>query len=224
MSSMESALVFAPLAVLTGAVAPFVGKLSDKAHPRTFTTIGFVLFALTVVGFSTLMTPDSPLWMFSAVAALTGVANGMAWGPLGAIATRNLPVRQAGAGSGIYNTNRQLGAVLGSAAIGALLENRIQAHLPGVGGGGGRPEGSPSAIPDIIREPYSTAMSQTDLLPVVFLLLGAVACAFFVRFPPRATRTRPRAPPAEGRPGALIPLCGGNSPTPYGTSAYEALK
>ncbi|WP_031075979.1 MFS transporter [Streptomyces sp. NRRL S-118] len=190
LSSMESALIFAPLAILTGVFSPIVGKLSDKAHPRTFTTIGFVLFAVTIVAYSQLMEPGSQLWMFSATAALTGIANGMAWGPLGAIATRNLPVHQAGAGSGIYNTNRQMGAVLGSAAVGALFVNRIEEHLPNIGGTGGQFEGSPSAIPAVVHEPYSTALSETGLLPVAFLLLGAIACALFLRFPPQTQETQ----------------------------------
>ncbi|MGV4987464.1 DHA2 family efflux MFS transporter permease subunit [Streptomyces sp. NPDC001709] len=182
LSSLKAALVFAPLAIVTGIVAPIVGKLSDKAHPRTFTTIGFVLFGLTVVGYSVLMTPDSKLWMFSATTAVTGVANGMIWGPLGAIATRNLPVQHSGAGSGIYNTSRQLGSVLGSAAIGALFVDRISAHLPGIGGG--HFEGSTTKIPTMFLDPYSKALSETGLLPVAFLLLGAVACVMFLRFAP----------------------------------------
>ncbi|WP_151483656.1 DHA2 family efflux MFS transporter permease subunit [Streptomyces albicerus] len=186
LSSMESALIFAPLAILTGVFSPVIGKMSDKAHPRTFTTIGFVLFAVTIVAYSVLMVdPDSPLWMFSATAALTGIANGMAWGPLGAIATRNLPMHQAGAGSGIYNTNRQMGAVLGSAAVGALFANRIEAHLPRIVGGGAQFEGSASAVPSAVHEPYSEALSETGLLPVAFLVLGAVACSLFLRFPPQ---------------------------------------
>ncbi|MFD0430703.1 hypothetical protein ACFQ60_35320 [Streptomyces zhihengii] len=108
-------------------------------------------------------------------------------GPLGAIATRNLPVHQAGAGSGIYNTNRQMGAVLGSAVVGALFVDRIAAHLPGIGGGGDHFEGSVVDIPAAVHEPYSKALSETGLLPVAFLLLGAVACALFIRFPERET-------------------------------------
>ncbi|MFF7977231.1 DHA2 family efflux MFS transporter permease subunit [Streptomyces sp. NPDC007905] len=189
LSCTESALLFAPLAILTGVCAPFIGKLSDKTHPRTFTTIGFVLFAVTIVGYSVLMKPDSQLWMFSVTAAITGVANAMVWGPLGAIATRNLPVHQSGAGSGVYNTNRQMGAVLGSAAVGALFTDRIQAHLPRIGGSGGQFEGSATAIPSAFHEPYSKALSETGLLPAAFLLLGAVVCAMFLRFPPQEPQT-----------------------------------
>ncbi|AZM55229.1 MFS transporter [Streptomyces sp. WAC 01529] len=186
LSSTESALIFAPLAVMTAICSPVVGKMSDKAHPRTFTTIGFVLFALTIVSYSMLTDPDSSLWLFSATAAVTGVANGMVWGPLGVIATRNLPVHQSGAGSGIYNTNRQMGAVLGSAAVGALFANRLEAHLPAVGGGGGgHVEGGVTEIPGALHEQYSSALSETTLLPAVFLVLGALTCLMFLRFPPR---------------------------------------
>src|SRR5699024_11518837 len=43
-------------------------------------------------------------------------------------ATRNLPLHHAGAGSGVYNTVRQVGAVLGSAAISAAMESRLAAN------------------------------------------------------------------------------------------------
>ena len=38
---------------------------------------------------------------------------------------------QAGAGAGIYNTTRTVGSVLGSAAIAAFMQSRLEANLPG---------------------------------------------------------------------------------------------
>jgi MFS family permease len=205
LSSMESALLFSPLAILTGVFAPIVGKLSDKAHPRIFTALGFVLFAFTIVGYSLLMQPDSQLWMFAAVAAVSGIANAMTWGPLGAIATRNLPLHQSGAGSGIYNTNRQMGSVLGAAAVGALFVDRLTSHLPQVSGGGeGQSEVSITEVPEFIKEPYSTALAETGLLPVAFLLLGAVACAMFIRFPtPKPAEEKTEEAPTGQQAGAV---------------------
>jgi hypothetical protein len=52
-------------------------------------------------------------------------------GPLATTATRNLEPRQAGAGAGIYNTTRTIGSVLGSAAIAAFMQGRLEANLPG---------------------------------------------------------------------------------------------
>ena len=58
------------------------------------------------------------------------------WGPLATTATRNLPPRQAGAGAGIYNTTRTIGSVIGSAAIAALMQARLEANLPAPAGRG----------------------------------------------------------------------------------------
>ncbi|MBB5801450.1 EmrB/QacA subfamily drug resistance transporter [Saccharothrix ecbatanensis] len=205
LSSMESALLFSPLAILTGVFAPIVGKLSDKAHPRTFTALGFVLFAVSIVGYNRLMEPDSQLWMFAAVAGVSGIANAMTWGPLGAIATRNLPLHQSGAGSGIYNTNRQMGSVLGAAAVGALFVDRLASNLPQMSGGGeGQSEVSITEVPEFIKEPYSMALAETGLLPGAFLLLGAVACAMFIRFPtPKASDEKTDEVPTGQQAGAV---------------------
>lgn len=133
MSPTESALVFAPMAIVTGFSAPLVGKFADKLHPRIVPTIGFGLFALSVFCFAALMEPDSSLIWFLLAAALAGFANACIWAPLAATATHNLPVQQAGAGAGVYNTTRQVGSVLGSAAISALVAARMTAN--GLGGG-----------------------------------------------------------------------------------------
>ena len=91
------------------------------------------------------------------------------------VATRNLPRNLAGAGSGVYNTTRQVGSVLGSAAIAAVMSARLSAELgPGADaqgqGGGGLP---PQAV-----EGFSAAMSQSMFLPAALLLPGVVAVAF----------------------------------------------
>ena len=86
------------------------------------------------------MQPDTPILLFLLPSAVLGFANAGIWAPLSTTATRNLPPRQAGAGSGVYNTTRQIGAVLGSAAIAVLIQSRLAAELPG-GGPGGRPAG-----------------------------------------------------------------------------------
>ena len=83
------------------------------------------------------MHPDTPIWLFLLPSAVLGFANAGIWAPLSSTVTRNLPPRQAGAGSGVYNTTRQIGAVLGSAAIAVLIQARLAAELPAAPGGSG---------------------------------------------------------------------------------------
>lgn len=179
MSPTVSALVFAPMAIVTGVTAPFVGKFSDRLPPRLVPTIGFTLFAGSVFAFAVLMTPDSPIILFLIAAGIAGFANACIWAPLASTATHNLPVAQAGAGAGVYNTTRQVGSVLGSAAISALISARLTAN--GLGGGGPVGEGSATGpLPPQIVDEFSTSLAQSMLLPAAILLIGVIASALFV--------------------------------------------
>jgi hypothetical protein len=104
------------------------------------------------------------------------------WGPISSTATRNLPMNAAGAGSGVYNTTRQVGAVLGSAAIATLLASRLAANLPATAGSGGMSEGGAfGPLPESMKEGFTAAMSETLYLPAIILVVGAVVAFFFVK-------------------------------------------
>ncbi|QNG18107.1 DHA2 family efflux MFS transporter permease subunit [Rhodococcus triatomae] len=178
LSPTGAALLMVPMAVITGVCAPFVGKLVDRTHPRYIAGSGFLLFAVSLGWLALVMTPDSATWELLIPIGLIGLANSCIWSPLAATATHNLPPQQAGAGSGVYNTTRQVGAVLGSAAIGALITARLAAQ--GLGGGASEHEGVQD-LPDVVREPFSTAMSQSVWLPAAVLLVGFLASVAFAR-------------------------------------------
>src|SRR5512142_1776569 len=116
------------------------------------------------------MKPQQAIWQLVLPLTLLGVGNGFMWSPLSTTATRNLPLHQAGAGSGVYNTTRQVGAVLGSAAIGVLMQNRLAAHLPHSAGATGA--GTRGALPAALHPGFSDAMAQSILLPAAVIVLG----------------------------------------------------
>jgi hypothetical protein len=125
------------------------------------------------------LAPGTPVWRLVLPFILLGVGNAFIWSPLAATATRNLPTEQAGAGSGVYNATRQLGAVLGSAGMAAFMTSRISAEIPG---GAGTPvkEDVTLQLPEFVREPFSAAMSQSMLLPAFIALFGIIAAMFLV--------------------------------------------
>lgn len=177
-SPTQAALLFIPMAVMSFILARPVGKLVGKVDPRFLAMIGFAVSALALGGYYLLLHVDMPIAWFIIPAAFTGVGNSFIWSPLSMSATYNLSSDRAGAGSGVYNTTRQIGSVLGSAAIAAVMAARLGAEL-GVSDdqvsqlqGGG-------ALPAAIAEPFSVAMGQSMLLPAGCLLLGFVVTLFF---------------------------------------------
>jgi EmrB/QacA subfamily drug resistance transporter len=186
LSETRSALLTAPMAIASGGLAPFVGMLVDRMHPRPIIGFGFSLVAVGLTWLSVEMTPTTPIWRI--VLPLIAMGAGMAfiWSPLAATATRNLPPHLAGAGSGVYNSTRQVGSVLGSAGMAAFMTSRINAEVPLLEGGPSGGDGSSAQLPDFLREPFATAMSQSLLLPAFVALFGVIAALFLLGYgPPR---------------------------------------
>jgi EmrB/QacA subfamily drug resistance transporter len=185
MTPTQSALMLAPTAVISGGLAPLAGRYIQTHNPRGVAVAGLLACAVSLGWYVVLLHPDTSVWLLLLPAALLGVANAGMWGPLAVTATRNLPPRYAGAGSGVYNTNRQVGAVLGSAAIAALMEARIAANLPQAAGGMNAGEARlAGGLPEALQQGFSTAMGQALLLPAAAILVGVAAAALFA--PPHA--------------------------------------
>jgi MFS family permease len=169
------------MAVISGGLAPVAGRMSDRVHPRGITAVGIGLTSASLLWLALVMHPATATWLLLLPMALMGVGNAFMWGPLGATATRNLPLSSAGAGSGVYNTTRQVGAVLGSAAIAAVIQARLSADLPGIPGDLGGLQSSGVAMPAQVADGFASAMSESMLLPAAVLVIGVVAVLFFER-------------------------------------------
>jgi hypothetical protein len=90
---------------------------------------GILVFA---IGFGTITFvagPDSTWINFLIPAIVAGAGMGMTFAPMTTVAMRNISPRMAGAASGVLNTTRQVGAAIGSAVVGALLQNRLAITL-----------------------------------------------------------------------------------------------
>ena len=190
LSPTRSALLLVPMAIMTILLARPVGNLTDRVHPRLITGFGFAATIVSLVWLSREMTPDVSIAALIGPMVLLGIGNAFIWAPNSATATRNLPIQQAGAGAGVYNANRQVGAVLGSAAIAVLIDARLAAEgLPafeGTSSTGGK-------LPAAFADGFSQAMATSMLLPAAVLVLGLVASLLF---------ERPRHEGYAGAPGA----------------------
>ncbi|MGX9787252.1 MFS transporter [Mycobacterium sp. MMS18-G62] len=182
LSPTRSALLIAPMAIATGVLAPFVGKIVDRSHPRPVVGFGFSVLAIALLWLSLETTPATPIWRLILPITAMGIGMAFIWSPLAATATRNLPPHLAGAGSGVYNTTRQVGSVLGSASMAAFMTSRISAEMPPMPSAAPQGEGSVARLPAWLHEPFAAAMSQSMLLPAFFALFGVVAAMFLLGF------------------------------------------
>jgi EmrB/QacA subfamily drug resistance transporter len=124
-SALTAGLTLAPMSLTSMIVAPFAGRLADRIGGKYILMAGILLFA---VGFATLTFvagPDSTWINFLAPAIIAGAGMGMTFAPMTTVAMRNISPRMAGAASGVLNTTRQVGAAVGSAVVGALLQNNL---------------------------------------------------------------------------------------------------
>ncbi|TRY20023.1 DHA2 family efflux MFS transporter permease subunit [Tessaracoccus rhinocerotis] len=176
LSPIRAAAMLVPMAVISGVLAPFMGKL---AHGRLGRGIAVVSLACLGVGlgwFALWVQAQVPVLLLLVPSALLGLANGGMWGALSMAATRDLPMDGAGAGAGVYNTLRQVGAVIGSAGIAATMEGRLVAN--------GLPtsiQGAGAAVPAEVAGPFSNAMGQSLLLPAAVSFVGVAAALFLTR-------------------------------------------
>lgn len=177
----EAALLLIPMAVFSGVLAPFAGKLLDRVDPRIILIPGLLCVVGALVWFSSLIDIDIEIWMFLLPSALMGIGNAGMWGPLATTATRKLPPRQAGAGAGIYNTTRTIGSVIGSASIAAFMQSRLEANLPGLAEApAGVATGGKLSPP--VAEGFAAAMSQAILLPAGVMIVALIAALFLGRY------------------------------------------
>ncbi|TWF79128.1 EmrB/QacA subfamily drug resistance transporter [Pseudonocardia hierapolitana] len=193
LSPTGSALLLAPMAVISGVLAPVVGRLTDRHHPRHIAGIGMACFPVALFWLAAVLVPGAPIWQLLLPLVLIGTASAFVWAPIGSTATRNLPMAHAGAGAGVYNTTRQVGAVLGSAGIAAMMEARLSALLPGMPG---YAEAAVTQLPAAQHGAFAAAMAQSLLLPAGVLLAGLVAVLCFAR--PAHLRRDPARAAAAG--------------------------
>jgi EmrB/QacA subfamily drug resistance transporter len=182
LSPIRSALLIAPMAVANGVFAPVVGRIADKYHPRPVVGFGFSVLAIALTWLALEMAPGTPIWRLVLPFFAIGVGTAFVWSPLTATATRHLAPHLAGASSAVFNSIRQLGAVLGSAAMAAFMTSRISAEVPPFVDLSGD-DGLTLQLPEFLRTPFSAAMSQSVLLPAFIALFGIAAALFLVGYP-----------------------------------------
>ena len=128
-SALVAGLTLAPMSLTSMLTAPFAGRLSDRIGGKYILMAGISLFTIGIGLIAYIAGPDSTWINFLVPAIIAGAGIGMTFAPMTTVAMRNIEPRVAGAASAVLNTIRQLGAAIGSAVIGAILQNQLATTL-----------------------------------------------------------------------------------------------
>jgi len=206
-SALKAGLTMAPGSVVSMFVAPAAGRLTDRIGGKYILMLGLLLFGGGMGSIALIAQPTSAWYDFLLPQAIAGVGIGCTFAPMITVAMRNVNPVVAGAASGVFNTTRQFGTVIGTAGVGALLQNRLvagftsQARLRTAGmppqardrllagfraaakgrlgvGSGHRTTGLAG---EIFTHGFVSAMRPTILVPILFIAAGALTCVFIKR-------------------------------------------
>ncbi len=207
-SPMTTGLLLLPLPLALMIVSPLAGRLADHIPMRWVMAAGMLMVA-TAFFFMRQFDLDTGTWAIVLPLAAAGIGMGLVMAPLGAVVMGSAPIAKSGAASGVLTTMRQVGAIMGISALGAVLQFRLVAnlrdffmHVPFMpqsakdamleavsrgGMSGVVLDDTPSFLQDLIaqvmREEFVGALSAAMTMAMIVAIVGAAA-ALFINYRP----------------------------------------
>ncbi|WP_083933654.1 DHA2 family efflux MFS transporter permease subunit [Sciscionella marina] len=226
LTPLQAGLMLAPSALMSGIIAPFIGKRTDGPAAKYIGAFGFAAMAAGYAIVALIAAPQSSPWALIPGIVVLGVGLGCVFTPLTNLSISTVPPHQIGSGSGVFNAFRQVGTVLGTASVGVLLQARLVASMHSTatqaagalpageragfiagmdkaaqagadaGAGGGGPAGGIGG--QVFGTAFTEAATSSLWLPIGALALGAVLCLFFgARQPVSPAAAPPRVEHAD---------------------------
>jgi EmrB/QacA subfamily drug resistance transporter len=178
-SALRTGLTFLATAGTTVLWAGVSQALVTKVGPRPVATVGLVVLALTILGYTRLPVNGSywpdllPLYLTFAL----GMA--FAYIPITVAAFAGVTSQQAGLASGLLNTNQQIGGAIGVAVTATIFTSRTTSLIE---------DGRPAAAA------ATSGFHWGFVALVVFAVLGALAALALPRRGPQQAGELERAP------------------------------
>ena len=158
LTALQAGLTVAPMSLISMVIAPFAGRMADRIGGKYILTSGLLMWSVGMTMIVFAAHPDSHRSAFIPGLIVAGLGLGQTFAPLQTIAMHDVAPRMAGAAAGVINTTRQLGALIGSAAVGALLQAQLATQLRD------QATTNAAALPEAVRarfvEGFSNAASK----------------------------------------------------------------
>jgi DHA2 family multidrug resistance protein len=126
-TAIQAGSVFLPVGILQGIAAPFAGIMNKRISPKVPIIAGTILLAFSFYlnYYFTWLTEHSFIML---TLYIRGVAMGLMFAPLTAVATFDVPRDKMGQASGLINVLRQIGGSFGVAILTTILSSRVILH------------------------------------------------------------------------------------------------
>ncbi|MGB8888518.1 MAG: DHA2 family efflux MFS transporter permease subunit [Candidatus Korobacteraceae bacterium] len=106
---------------------PIIGILTAKIDNRWLIAAGFLMFAISGLGFGQVNLEISQ-WSFLWAIVLSGFGSGSVFVPLSTTAVAGLPNEEIGNASGLYNLFRNVGGSIGISIVNTIVARHEQLH------------------------------------------------------------------------------------------------
>lgn len=126
----QAGLRLLPMAPVTLVMAINSARVASRIGTKLTVSLGIFMAAAGMFYLSRIVEADTPYWEFLIGMLITSGGMGMAMSPATNSIMGSLPVRKAGVGSAMNDTNRQVGGALGVAILGTVM-NTTYLHTVG---------------------------------------------------------------------------------------------
>jgi EmrB/QacA subfamily drug resistance transporter len=130
-STLQAGVRMIPIAVGIAVAAPLSARLAERFGSKLVVACGLVVVGLGVGTFS-LATTDSTYGLVLIAMLIGGLGMGLSITPATDSVMGAVPKENAGVGSAMNDTTRQVGGALGVAVLGSLLSTSFSSHITDV--------------------------------------------------------------------------------------------
>ncbi len=202
-SALKAGLLYLPATVPIALLSPLSARLAERFGAAPVTAVGMAFLA-AAGGVETGLTASTDYGVIVAVMVVLGIGMGLVGAPISRLAIASAEARFAGVASGVFAMSRQIGAAVGVAVLGAVVQsvgrtraahNLSTAPLPADAQAaiahtvGSAPPTGRSPLPAVIaeqvaasvREALAYAIARTGFVTLGVAVVGGAAAVWLMR-------------------------------------------
>ncbi len=128
-SGYQIAAVFLPMMLVMTGTSLLAGRWAGTAAPRWTISGGCLVFGTGLLLTALTISPSPGFAQLATALAITGAGVGSTVVPITSAAMSAVPPERSGMAASATNTSREIGAVIGVAVLGMLVNAQLNAHL-----------------------------------------------------------------------------------------------